>query len=402
MRRKMAISFALLFIQSLAAAVRADTGPDIILRSKKATALVEVVGKGTGTAFCIDAGGFFVTTQHVIADAKSTVKLILYPGEKEQKILTATVVRASKASDLALLSVEKPAGLTALELGDSQTLIETLPVLALGYPFGRQLAFVTGEYPSVTVSTGHITSLQKSQGTLARIQLDASLHPGNSGGPVVNARGQVIGIVMSGIPGSGVDFAVPVNALQEMLQQPEIQLSPLVIPFRYQHDSQVFTIRVFTFRKPPDDLSASLTLVTDGGERCTVKARPIDGHTFTVRVAPTPFDKPSKRLRLTVMDGPNQVICEVRDRNVLIGGKPHRLSEIAQIIHSHQTMLTMTDGETLLGNLSGLEAVEIQIGGVATALNLSNAAHILVQELEAAQNAVEYHVVVRQSASPMR
>lgn len=70
-----------------------------------------------------------------------------------------------------------------------------MPVVAFGYPFGIRLAFKEGEYPNPTVSLGRITALRKSQGTLQAIQINAALHPGNSGGPVLNDKGEVIAIV---------------------------------------------------------------------------------------------------------------------------------------------------------------------------------------------------------------
>ena len=79
---------------------------------------------------------------------------------------------------------------------------------AFGFPFGKDLSLSNDEYPNVTVSTGHITSLRKIKGELAAIQVDAQLNPGNSGGPVLNDRGKVVGIVVAGIDGTGIDFAI--------------------------------------------------------------------------------------------------------------------------------------------------------------------------------------------------
>lgn len=152
--------------------------------------LVEIGGGlGSGSAFCIDAEeGIFITNAHVAngLDNKGSVTLILHSGEANQQKVQAIIVRSDKALDLALLRVKAPKQLTALTLSSVEDLIETAPVTAFGYPFGKDLSFAQDEYPNVTVSTGHITSLRKIKGELGAIQLDALLSPGNSGGPVLN------------------------------------------------------------------------------------------------------------------------------------------------------------------------------------------------------------------------
>ena len=73
-----------------------------------------------------------------------------------------------------------------------------MQLAAFGYPFGRMLAADKG-YPTVSVNTGTITALRRKGGKLSTIQLDASVNPGNSGGPVVDKKGNLIGIIESGM-----------------------------------------------------------------------------------------------------------------------------------------------------------------------------------------------------------
>ena len=72
-------------------------------------------------------------------------------------------------------------------------------------------------YPSVSVNTGTITALRKKGGKLSAIQLDASVNPGNSGGPVVDKTGKPIGIVVSGMLLARLNFAIPVSRAREFL-----------------------------------------------------------------------------------------------------------------------------------------------------------------------------------------
>ena len=220
----MAIYVTLLFFP-LARITRGDVPPEVVVKAKRATALVEIAGgAGVATAFCVDASGYFLTNRHVVEAAGDppVLSLVLYPGEKEQKVLKARVVRSSKQADLALLKVDTAEALTALEIGDSGGLIETLPVVAFGYPFGRYLAAGADDYPTVTVSLGHITALRKARGELQGIQLDASLNPGNSGGPVLDEKGRVVGVVAEGIEGTGINLAVPSGPAHALLNNLEI------------------------------------------------------------------------------------------------------------------------------------------------------------------------------------
>jgi len=204
-----------------------------VQKAKQATALVQVDdgdGGSEGSAFCIDATGLFITNAHVVEplEVGGKLTLILRSGEKDQKILAAHVVSLNNDADLAILQVDLPIKLTPLTLGVTDDLIETTPIVAFGYPFGSDLALKAGDYPSITVSTGHITALRKIKGDLHSIQIDASLNPGNSGGPILNDKGEVIAIVQEGIPGSGINSAIPIADLKTLLAQAQILFTPPV------------------------------------------------------------------------------------------------------------------------------------------------------------------------------
>lgn len=108
-------------------------------------------------------------------------------------------------------------GFESLDLGDSDALTELQPVVAFGFPFGRELA--TEGYPAVTVNALKISALRRTNGSLWRIQLDGALNPGTSGCPVLDEYGSVIGVVASGKPGSGLALAIPVNVVWAFLKK---------------------------------------------------------------------------------------------------------------------------------------------------------------------------------------
>jgi S1-C subfamily serine protease len=208
---------------------RAAEGPpsrvEVGKLGKAATALVEVKARRSyGSAFCVHPSGLFLTNEHVIQGGEVT--LVLNPGLKGEKAFRARVVRADKDLDLALLRADGARNLPALALGSDKDLSELEEVIAFGFPFGTALAPDRKEYPAVSVNVGRVTSLRRQDGKLHQVQLDAVLNPGNSGGPVLDNSGKVVGVVKSGVRGAGVNFAIPVSRAADFLARPDVRFDP--------------------------------------------------------------------------------------------------------------------------------------------------------------------------------
>jgi S1-C subfamily serine protease len=192
---------------------------------KAATALVEIKSRAAyGSAFCIHPSGLFITNEHVAG--QGDISIVLNPGLKDEKVYKAKLLRSDKEMDLALLRVEDVKDLPTLSLGVDDKLAELMEVVAVGFPFGTLLAPDRKGYPEVSINNGSITSLRRKNDVLNRIQLDAQLNPGNSGGPVLDKNAKVIGVVVAGLPGAGVNFAIPVSTLSEFLAPPDVQFQP--------------------------------------------------------------------------------------------------------------------------------------------------------------------------------
>jgi len=168
--------------------------------------------EGAGSGFVIDSKGYILTNFHVVQGAQS-IEVVL----GDQSRYTAKFIGADQRNDVALLKVEpKGKPLLALPLGDSAALQVGQKVLAIGNPFGFQSTLTTGVVSALgrTVQTSQTTFIDQA------IQTDAAINRGNSGGPLINSHGEVIGInsaiyTPSGTT-AGIGFAIPINTAKRI------------------------------------------------------------------------------------------------------------------------------------------------------------------------------------------
>jgi len=162
--------------------------------------------EGTGSGLVVTPDGYIVTNSHVVENATS-VQISLPDGSSFQ----AETIGQDKATDLALLKVSPTANLPAARLGNSDQLQVGQIAIAIGNPYGFQNTVTAG----VISALGR--SLRSRTGRLIEnvIQTDAALNPGNSGGPLADSNGRVIGINTAIIQhAQGICFAIPVNTVR--------------------------------------------------------------------------------------------------------------------------------------------------------------------------------------------
>ena len=171
--------------------------------------------EGSGSGSIIDTQGHILTNNHVIRDAQK-LEVTLADGSK----WPAKLVGADPDNDLAVIKIDAPAEkLHPLPLGDTRKLQIGQKVLAIGNPFGLGLTLTTG----IISSLGR--NIRSEVGSMIEdlIQTDASINLGNSGGPLLNSDGEMIGIntaIISPTGGSvGIGFAIPVNTAKRIVPQ---------------------------------------------------------------------------------------------------------------------------------------------------------------------------------------
>jgi S1-C subfamily serine protease len=176
-------------------------------------------GEAVGTGFVVASDGRILTNDHVVESA-SSITVTLSNGKEH----LATVVKTDASGDLAVLKIDAT-GLTALELGDSSTVQAGQSVIAIGYALDLKGS------PTVTTgivsSTGRTIQAMDQNGPMGQpvvrtyadaIQISAAINSGNSGGPLLDYSGRVIGISTAGVQGANnIGFAIPIDQAKSLV-----------------------------------------------------------------------------------------------------------------------------------------------------------------------------------------
>lgn len=174
-----------------------------------------------GSGFFVKPG-ILVTNYHVIAArSRGTVRLAAGTGREKKSLRIATILAVDKEADLALLSVPSAESLK----------IPSLPLAPIDYNLdvGEDI-FAVGNPEGLvgTISPGIVSAGMRSSLRKARIQISAPISHGSSGGPILNSRGEVVGVAVGSLSeGQNLNFAVPVSLVRALLDSPDAKLEPV-------------------------------------------------------------------------------------------------------------------------------------------------------------------------------
>ena len=181
------------------------TAADLVARLRPSIAQI-ITPTGTGTGFVYDASGLVATNAHVVENRRQVT--VVLNGEEYR----GTVLNKNEDADLAVVQVSSDGDFTAVSLGSAGRVALGEDVMALGFPLSSQLG------DDLTVTRGIISARRQFEG-YEFFQTDAALNPGNSGGPLLNRDGDVIGVITFGIAeAEGLAFALSVDELSSRLE----------------------------------------------------------------------------------------------------------------------------------------------------------------------------------------
>ncbi len=273
---------------------------DLLQKAKEATVFLRVrlpngdTAQGSGF-FCL-APGVVVTNAHVLGMLRSdsqppaNVEVVAHSGEQNELKLTGTVLGVDRTNDLAVLKVGTDASRlpSPLLLGAASDLIETQKVIILGFPFGERLG------RNITISESSVSSLRRDEaGRLSQVQVNGGMHPGNSGGPVIDTRGVVVGVSVAVIRDTQINFAIPSELVREALDG---RLNSSELSLAYQADGQVRLPVKLTCLDP---LNRIRSVKMEWWTGAPGQSRPAS----TQAPPPRPGDGPHSSLPATLRDG---------------------------------------------------------------------------------------------------
>lgn len=266
--------------------------PDSVRMVKQATVLLRVTDAqdqvAEGSGFFAIGQGIIVTNAHVVgmlyphSKAPRKIDVIVHSGTDKETTVPGKLLGVDRNNDIAVLKVEGNLP-TPLLFGSNDDLVETQKVYIFGFPFGEELG------KNITVSESSISSLRtNAAGELTQIQVNGGMHPGNSGGPVVNSQGQVVGVSVAVIRNTQINFAIPGQIVRSLLAgnileaksgQPYLESSQVRVPLHYDCLDAYQRIREFNV-----DVWMGKPAVKRSFSTKQVKTEPGDGPRHPVRL----------------------------------------------------------------------------------------------------------------------
>ncbi len=375
--------------------------PQVVEKIKAATAYLEIPGEGSGTAFCVSADGVYFTCAHVLGEKKAgdQVTLVAAAGTSAEKKITARIVRLERDLDVAALRADLK-NATFLPMGDSGKVKETDAVIAAGYPFGDALA--TGDKaPAVSITTGKVTAIRREGQQIAALQIDAELNPGNSGGPVTDAEGRVVGMAAAKITGTGLNFAIGTVWLMALTESPGIRVTSPAGTLDKVDPARPFEIE-FTLdylKAPAQAAEVSAFLSSGAGTRLPMIISGKSNGVYAARVdsLAAVAGKGGKLMRVEGFQQQGNyrfsTSGNVQDCEVSIGGKKVWLSELSVLVPGENRAVS-ADWKEAKGAITGLDHLVTYPEGTRLS-DIPGASLILIRPAAQIEGAVSLKIVAK-------
>ena len=256
----------------------AEITPDIIRQCKNNTAILDA-GRFSTSAFCINNTGYFIADATNVAD-NDKINIIVN-AEPNQIILPAIVTRIDRIAGIAILKVNTDQQLNRFDINDTSPLTDNMPVYIFGYT-GVDYVTRNLQNANLIVSVAKTGVINPNE-IVKNIPLDIQLNTGNSGGPVVNDKGQLVGMCI--VTGKNIGTAVvlqsafiPVVNLIKALSKPDVSFIPPAIDDETQLTG--FDINVTPILKSTQDISVEMALYETANDKRFFKSNKLTDNIY--------------------------------------------------------------------------------------------------------------------------
>lgn len=380
-------------------------GKGFVADVKAAAALVDINDRNQATAFCVHESGLYVTNVGPLGQATS-VRLIFRPGQSDETALSASVIRQDKTVGLALLKAEGKFNHKPLPLGHDESLVELAEVVRVGFPAMDRSAeksksnanATKRDYPPLRFDTGRIASLKRQNGELESIQTNMPSKGGTFGGPLLDAVGNVIGVLnSSGDEKSSV--AIPVNRLRRFANRPDVESSPPLVAYTDRFKRATFKVKAAAPLPNRDPYQVNLIIVPKQGPERLYRMK-FDKGVYQadaeMLIAP-PADAP---VSITLEYPSGLVKGTIADRSMTVGQRAVRLSAISRIAFGQEPLVVLNDGVPVKGAIGGLDEVDISLGADTVKVNPVKAMALTVVPLPP-ETGIDYRIVVQSAGKEL-
>jgi tetratricopeptide (TPR) repeat protein/S1-C subfamily serine protease len=352
-------------------------------------AIRRIDSKAHVPAVCVHPSGLFLTTATSVRNLRNdSAPLVLHPGTEAQKQVRVRVARIDTRLDLALLQAEEKLEATALPLGEAEGISELAEVIPLVFP--NPSRWLAGKFPAPGIQRGLITSLYLSDGEVHRLQFKVEDRSDELVGPLLDAKGKLIGLASGVAPNtssrfgggrfggrtsaSAADLVIPLSHLRRFLAQPLVRF-PLINELN-QHEPATFEVQVGHIVPSEKPLEVELILAFQGKER-KIQMKPERG-VYRARVVPVPENKEKPKVQVVLSYGDGTMQGQLANLTFKIADQAVKLRHIRTIRFGEKAKVTLIDGQTLTGALSGPEEVELDLGGIKLQVSLKDATQLRI------------------------
>lgn len=413
--------YMMLFCWLCSPATHADTAADLRLLGRKATAMVyhsyrierddgphQVASRGT--ALCLTRSGYFLTDAHVLGPSTEVRLAIERPGQGVW-FYDASLVDLNKDLDLAVLKVNNAEAFVPVEIAAPTTVRRGQHITAFGFPASAEEADVDEAHLTVSVKSlnGHITALHGTDPAHSDLMADTPLGPGSSGGPVLNDRGQLVGIIQRGNRSANITLARSASAILRFLASPriaavinppELRFSPPAgIAAADMTREHPFEAQVLAGLTSLRSAQATLTFAAFGATPRSFPATIRPDGACRLHVAPLPPHSEPHTVTLTLSGRNRSRIesCQALDRSLLIGARSVPLSAVSRLDLNGDAVVTLCSGERIPGQPQGLEAIQICGKDLPVIRDLRGEGRIAVRDDKELPRAISYRLAVIQA-----